>query len=894
MAIKNQSNFNGVIVAVEQDGWGRKTKLIDPSAGTYEYQYNEFGEMTKEISPKGVTNYTIDAFGKVTQKTIVGTGGDPTNTKTTYTYNSTSKLLTNTRHDDFTGGFYTLYSYGYDNYKRINFSDESGFNAYYQRATQFDAFGRPEKELYTAINTADSNRSDKWVKNTYKNGHHWQILDDATNQVLWQTTKVNARGQLTNGNYGNGINVTNTYDQYGFPTQFKHDKTGTPVVNVMTLNTVFEPQRGNLTSRYNSMFDYQENFTYDNLDRLSTWSNNNLIQNFTFTGNTESFEPTTSNVVVSNTTSTFFSRLTVTTNSNFEGTKRIVKNNATIGDVIQFSGNLIFKNLSLIDPDGFLTLSNNYIKYSVIERDPTTGQTNEFQLGSDTQTNTFSFQHTVSQYSEIYLKIVAGSDFDFQAPITFHLDNIKVSEVKTSTQTYDTLGRIDENNVGTYNYTNINPTNSVPKHFQNSSIETNSEYSNYYLSRANLDITYNAFKSPIDIIEDGKDKLSFIYNMNNSRSTMYYGSLEADKLSRRFRKHYAADGSMEIKQDMVNGTVEFITYIGGDAYSAPIILKSDGTTQQYMYLHRDYLSSIVAVTNQAGVVVEKRLFDAWGNIAKVQDGAGNNLTKLTVIDRGYTGHEHLQGVNLIHMNGRLYDPVVHRFLQPDNFIQDPNNTQNYNRYSYVLNNPLKYSDKNGEFLSLIVGFFEGLYNVFTHGVNFNNYNWEKTQNAWKIDMGLFKVDPNRTFLGQFLQIFSRFTWEALQTSVGYLYSQSRNIAGEVDEVRYFGGATFIINENTEDRWGVTLGNYINANIRNELDENFNNGWMYSEEGLFWHEYGHTHQSMRFGLSYLFAVGIPSILGAEWTETSANRWAWRYANQHGYMQTWLYPIKHPQN
>lgn len=129
MAIKNQSNFNGVIVAVEQDGWGRKTKLIDPSAGTYEYQYNEFGEMTKEISPKGVTNYTIDAFGKVTQKTIVGTGGDPTNTKTTYTYNSTSKLLTNTRHDDFTGGFYTLYSYGYDNYKRINFSDESGFNA---------------------------------------------------------------------------------------------------------------------------------------------------------------------------------------------------------------------------------------------------------------------------------------------------------------------------------------------------------------------------------------------------------------------------------------------------------------------------------------------------------------------------------------------------------------------------------------------------------------------------------------------------------------------------------------------------------------------------------------------------------------------------------------------
>jgi len=257
-------------------------------------------------------------------------------------------------------------------------------------------------------------------------------------------------------------------------------------------------------------------------------------------------------------------------------------------------------------------LESNYVKYSVIERDPTTGQTNEFQLGSDLQTNTFSFQHTVSQFSEIYLKVVAGNDFNFQAPVIFHLDNIKVSEVKTSTQTYDALGRIDENNVGTYNYTNVNPSNSVPKHFQNSSIELKTEYVDYYEHyRKTLDITYNAFKSPIDIIEEGKDKLSFIYNMNNSRSTMYYGSLEADKLSRRYRKHYAADGSMEIKQDMVNGTVEFITYIGGDAYSAPIILKSDGTTQQYMYLHRDYLSSIVAVTNQAGTVVEKRYLMLW-------------------------------------------------------------------------------------------------------------------------------------------------------------------------------------------------------------------------------------------------------------------------------------------
>ena len=70
---------------------------------------------------------------------------------------------------------------------------------------------------------------------------------------------------------------------------------------------------------------------------------------------------------------------------------------------------------------------------------------------------------------------------------------------------------------------------------------------------------------------------------------------------------------------------------------------------------------------------------------------------MTVLDRGYTGHEHLQAVNLIHMNGRVYDPVMHRFLQVDNYIQDPFNTQNYNRYGYVLNNPLKYADYSGEY-----------------------------------------------------------------------------------------------------------------------------------------------------------------------------------------------------
>ena len=73
-------------------------------------------------------------------------------------------------------------------------------------------------------------------------------------------------------------------------------------------------------------------------------------------------------------------------------------------------------------------------------------------------------------------------------------------------------------------------------------------------------------------------------------------------------------------------------------------------------------------------------------------GFGNNSGWLT---RGFTGHEHLPQFNLINMNGRLYDPIVGRMLSVDNNVADATNTQAYNKYSYVVNNPLKYTDPSG-------------------------------------------------------------------------------------------------------------------------------------------------------------------------------------------------------
>jgi len=68
---------------------------------------------------------------------------------------------------------------------------------------------------------------------------------------------------------------------------------------------------------------------------------------------------------------------------------------------------------------------------------------------------------------------------------------------------------------------------------------------------------------------------------------------------------------------------------------------------------------------------------------------------------GFTGHEMLDDFGLIHMNGRVYDPQIGRFLSADPFVQAPENSQSYNRYSYVMNNPLSLVDPSGYFFSPI-------------------------------------------------------------------------------------------------------------------------------------------------------------------------------------------------
>ena len=177
------------------------------------------------------------------------------------------------------------------------------------------------------------------------------------------------------------------------------------------------------------------------------------------------------------------------------------------------------------------------------------------------------------------------------------------------------------------------------------------------------------------------------------------------------------------------GNCEFVhSYYEGD-YNLTYLYSPDGIFAvakstnhgfQLHYVHTDNLGSWDIITNSSGNLEQSLSFDAWGNRrdASTWNGPANDTP---MFDRGFTGHEHLYNFGLINMNGRVYDPYMSTFLSPDNYIQCPDNSQNFNKYAYCLNNPLKYTDPSGELFALddilIAAAVGAVINVTMNGIN---------------------------------------------------------------------------------------------------------------------------------------------------------------------------------
>lgn len=296
----------------------------------------------------------------------------------------------------------------------------------------------------------------------------------------------------------------------------------------------------------------------------------------------------------------------------------------------------------------------------------------------------------------------AGKDLDE----SFNYDGLnrlltsQVTGGATQIVTYDSLGNIKTKSdvAGGAEYTYGSQANTLLPHAVTSiGAETFAYDANGNMTDdGSRELKYSTFDKPTEIIKGSSHTTSFQYGPDRARYlrtdtnasnettvTRYIGNVE--KITR-------PDNSVEVKRYLPGGILISVTV---NAQGAP------SETRHIMF--KDHLGSLDVVTDAAGVVLAENgaySFDAWGQRRSAftwEQLVGAQLSGFdhSVTTRGFTSHEMLDEVGLIHMNGRIYDPKLGRFLQADPQVQFASDTQSYNRYSYVHNNPLRYTDSSG-------------------------------------------------------------------------------------------------------------------------------------------------------------------------------------------------------
>ena len=268
---------------------------------------------------------------------------------------------------------------------------------------------------------------------------------------------------------------------------------------------------------------------------------------------------------------------------------------------------------------------------------------------------------------------------------------------------------------------------------------------------AALETTYGDLNK-INMISNGTYETTFSYGPDLQRWCTVEKKNDTD-----YRTIHYAPG---IERVTLGGVTRTFFYLGHG-----VIVMQQGSTYIPLLTVTDHQDTIVWLVDATDTWQFDANYDAWGQ----QTVAKNNLG----FRRGYTGHEMLPEYGLINMrsarrdallakNGRLYDPLLGRFLSPDrsalcdafvttwrkNYVQQPDNSQSFNRYSYCLNNPLKYTDPDGELFGIddivfiaAMAYIGGVQANFSHSVNnssnpFNPADWNWGSAGTYIGVGL--------------------------------------------------------------------------------------------------------------------------------------------------------------
>lgn len=347
-------------------------------------------------------------------------------------------------------------------------------------------------------------------------------------------------------------------------------------------------------------------------------------------------------------------------------------------------------------------------------------------LGARTTGPTAAIQNLTFQWDKVgnltqRKDLTLGLTEDFQYDNLYRLTSSTLNGVNNLSVAYDALGNItSKGGVGAYTYP-ASGASAVRPH----AVTTAGSNAYTYDANGNMNarngstITWYSYNLP-NRIDQGSSYSQFFYGASRARYkqvavTAPGGSLPAGTETTMYV------GGLYERVTKPSGVVEHKHYILAGKEAVALRTLRSNSINDTRYLHYDHLGSLSVVTNEAGAVVLQLSYDALGKRrgATAWSGApaaGNWTSIAAITHRGFTFHEQLDNVDLIHMNGRVYDPNIGRFISADPFVQAPLMSQSLNRYSYVMNNPLSLVDPSG--YSALSKFFKKLRRHLHAGLRF--------------------------------------------------------------------------------------------------------------------------------------------------------------------------------
>ena len=277
--------------------------------------------------------------------------------------------------------------------------------------------------------------------------------------------------------------------------------------------------------------------------------------------------------------------------------------------------------------------------------------------------------YNLAKRTDSYLGVTAEYTYDALSRIEharFVFENGQnITGMSDMSYAYDAFGNIThKSDIGEYAYDDALHPNRLSSVYNADTGETKTfayDANGNMLNDNGIIIEYNSANKPV-MIKEGTDTVCFAYDMNGERYQKTQNGYTATYIGKGYEHIKYHDGSHDEKQLIyANGKVVAVNTDHYEANDAAI------STPSIRYLHYDALGSVDTITDNKGIVLERRAYKPFGEELEVYKNPDAGFTT----NRGFTGHEHIEGTRLIHMNARLYDPMLGRFLSADPIIQDP-------------------------------------------------------------------------------------------------------------------------------------------------------------------------------------------------------------------------------